>query len=81
MDSDRYPMAERHSSQSWQERLKKNSSVFGRRIRRLVEEGVDNSLKTSQERLKDRQKRAQEAGLDVEPLASVMLTHYPVKDD
>lgn len=66
LDHERYPLADRHSSQSWQERFKKNSAAFKRRIRRFVDEGVDETLKTAQERRKDREKRAQEAGLETE---------------
>ena len=66
MDNERYPLVDRHSSQSWQERFKKNSGAFAGRVRRFVEEGVDDTLKTTQERRKDRQSRAQEAGQEVE---------------
>lgn len=66
MDNERYPLADRHSSQSWQERFKKNAAAFKRRVRRFVDEGVDDTLKTAQERRKDREKRAQEAGQEIE---------------
>lgn len=58
MDEGTYPIAGRHSSQSWQERFKKNGGAFSRRVRRLVDEGVNNTLKTNQERNAERVKRA-----------------------
>ena len=47
-----YPIAGRHSDQSWQERFKKNAAPFSRRVQRLVGEGVDRTLKTERERTK-----------------------------
>lgn len=59
-------MAENHTSQSWQERFKKNQAAFSRRIKRLVNEGVDDTLKTAQERKAERAKREKiAAGLPI----------------
>ena len=55
-----YPIADRHSSQSWHQRFKKNATPFTRRIRRLMEEGVDKTLKTENERVKTAQSRLSE---------------------
>ena len=48
--ADQYSIAGRHTEQSWLERFKKNSVPFTKRIERLVEDGVDETLKTERER-------------------------------
>lgn len=53
-----YPIADRHTGQSWHERFKKNSAPFTRRIQKLVREGVDKTLKTEKERAKAAQIQA-----------------------
>jgi hypothetical protein len=47
-----YPIAGRHSQQSWHERYKKNAGTFSRRVERYIEEGIDTQLKTYSERIK-----------------------------
>jgi hypothetical protein len=59
LDQANYPPAERHSSQSWHERFKKNSGPFGRRVTRFIDEKIDEALKTAPERAKAAEKRAQ----------------------
>ena len=54
-----YPMAARHTSQSWHERFRKNSSAFSRRLTRFINENVDRSLKTAPERAAAAVKQAQ----------------------
>ena len=49
-----YPIARRHSNQSWQERFKKNQTTFEKRIKRCIYGGVDDTLKTAEEREKTR---------------------------
>ncbi|WWC60432.1 uncharacterized protein I303_103004 [Kwoniella dejecticola CBS 10117] len=48
----RYPIAERHSAQSWHERFKKNAAMFDKRVKAFIQSGVDTSLKTKLEREK-----------------------------
>lgn len=57
-----YPIADRHTTQSWHERFKKNAAPFTRRIGRLVGEGVDWTLKTEKEREKAAQAGQPEEG-------------------
>ncbi|KAK4690077.1 hypothetical protein P7C73_g31, partial [Tremellales sp. Uapishka_1] len=45
-----YPVAKRHSSQSWHNRFKSNQATFGPRVDRMIRDGVDESLKTRAER-------------------------------
>ncbi|OCF36295.1 hypothetical protein I316_02169 [Kwoniella heveanensis BCC8398] len=59
--SAKYPYADRHTAQSWHERFKKNAAIFERRTKRFIEEGVDHTLKTKQERLKTRELKAAQA--------------------
>ncbi|WWC88056.1 uncharacterized protein L201_002959 [Kwoniella dendrophila CBS 6074] len=47
-----YTHSKRHSAQSWHERYKKNSTSFEKRVRGLVQDGVDTTLKTRKEREK-----------------------------
>lgn len=54
-----YPLASRHSSQSWHERFKKNQAAFGRRVTRFISEKVDRSLKTAAERAATAAKQAE----------------------
>jgi hypothetical protein len=54
-----YPLAARHTSQSWHERFKKNQAAFGRRVMRFINEKVDMSLKTAAERAAAAAKQAQ----------------------
>jgi hypothetical protein len=51
-----YPIAERHSDQSWHERFKKNSAAFSKRVEKFIRAGVDASLKTAAERERAREK-------------------------
>ncbi|WRT65810.1 uncharacterized protein IL334_002759 [Kwoniella shivajii] len=52
--SAQYPIAERHSAQSWHERYKKNSVSFEKRVKAFIKEGVNGTLKTKAEREKAR---------------------------
>ncbi|WVW80276.1 hypothetical protein I302_102254 [Kwoniella bestiolae CBS 10118] len=45
-----YPIAERHSGQSWHERFKKNHVQFEKRVRYYVQGGIDRRLRTKSER-------------------------------
>jgi hypothetical protein len=58
-DQFEYPLAARHTSQSWHERFRKNSTAFGRRVARFINEKVDRSLKTAPERAATAAKQAQ----------------------
>ncbi|KAL7424657.1 hypothetical protein Q5752_000341 [Cryptotrichosporon argae] len=64
--ADAYPIADRHTAQSWHERVKKNMGSFERRIRRYIADDVDESLKTRGERAKAGQARARAAGQEEE---------------
>ncbi|WWC68514.1 uncharacterized protein I206_102443 [Kwoniella pini CBS 10737] len=48
----RYPIASRHTAQSWHERFKKNGLIFERRVKGFIQAGVDASLKSRAEREK-----------------------------
>lgn len=52
----RYPPAARHTSQSWHERFRKNST-FKKRVERMMRTGLDASLKTAAERAKAAEKQ------------------------
>lgn len=57
-----YPIAARHSSQSWHERFKKGSALLSKRVVRFVQQGVNDTLKTKEERAKAKElKEAKEA--------------------
>ena len=51
-----YPPASRHTSQSWHERFRKNST-FKKRVERMMRTGLDASLKTAAERAKAAEKQ------------------------
>ena len=57
--SDKYPLANRHTHQSWHERFKKNAAIFTKRVARFKDLGIDDTLKTKQERTKARELKAQ----------------------
>ncbi|KAK8861691.1 hypothetical protein IAR55_002514 [Kwoniella newhampshirensis] len=61
---DKYPPAERHTLQSWHERFKKNSVAFEKRITRLRQDGIDESLKTRAERERTQEQMASQAITD-----------------
>lgn len=50
----KYPLVERHSYQSWHERYKKNERALEKRSWRFQEAGIDEDLKTDDERAKAR---------------------------
>jgi len=52
----RYPPAARHTSQSWHERFRKNST-FKKRVERMMRTGLDATLKTAAERAKAAEKQ------------------------
>ncbi|WVF66019.1 hypothetical protein IAT40_000757 [Kwoniella sp. CBS 6097] len=56
--SAQFTFADRHTAQSWHERFKKNAATFERRIKRLIQDGVNDTLKTKAERLKLREMKA-----------------------
>lgn len=47
---DEYPVAARHSAQSWHERFKKNAGSFRRRVELLTQQGLDAKMRTKKER-------------------------------
>ena len=57
-----YPIADRHTSQSWHEHFKKNSALLSKRVQRFTQQGVNDTLKTKEERKKAKDmKTAREA--------------------
>lgn len=59
--SHKYPIADRHSFQSWHDRFKSNKSTYGRRVDRYQNSGLDSSLRTEAEREKAKEKRLHRA--------------------
>jgi hypothetical protein len=62
-DQTEYPPAARHTSQSWHERFRKNST-FKKRVQRMMKTGLDASLKTATERAKTLEKKGQTESRD-----------------
>jgi hypothetical protein len=63
-----YPIAARHSDQSWHERFKKNAVTLERRAKRYIEDGIDFTLKTKSERARF---AALQSGQEVETRTTV----------
>ncbi|WVR03708.1 hypothetical protein IAU60_000703 [Kwoniella sp. DSM 27419] len=71
---EQYPIADRHSPQSWHERFKKSAAILERRVKRFISQGIDDTLKTADERQKVKElvraRNAAEANGDAQPVAA-----------
>jgi hypothetical protein len=56
-----YPLAARHTGQSWHQRFKQNASTFGKRVERFAAAGIDATMATRAERMKEEEKAARRA--------------------
>ncbi len=59
-----YDWVQRHTPQSWHERFRKNSAPFSKRVRMYIKAGLNNQLKTADERqaVRDRVKDKDKVG-------------------
>jgi hypothetical protein len=57
-----YDWVQRHTSQSWHERFRKNQAPFSKRIRMYIKAGLNNRLKTADEQQAGRDKLKDMAG-------------------